>query len=378
MDTLYNRFDPAPIYRAEASDRFSSAAYMAILTGAPLDAIQFAKKALQMDSSKTWAVTNLALGYLYTGQKDSAYQIYTEFKNKYWKNSGYPRISLFDTTRFKEIFLAHIYDLTENYYKKDTVAFAHLKKVNFEDIKMFLNNGEPVSWAAIDKFPEHNRAYYKKEATDLDKPRAEPKPIVQSKSVFNESKENIEPEPNVNATPKGAVLNTSKEVAQSVVHSKPANRQLTRAEKYVLKKIKNTERSDEGVKLAANLTARLEKVYVLDSTNHKIRSALAEGYFYKAWHNLFIKKFKESELSIKRSLFFDDQQYSAYAVLAHAQLLQGKRTEAQKNYTFYLEHSKKGVDEITADFLLFKNARIFHKDMYIIEQMIAERRFKNE
>lgn len=378
LDTLYYRYDPAPIYRAEASDRYSSAAYMAILTGAPSDAIQFAKKAMQIDSSKTWAVTNLALGYLYAGQKDAAYQIYTEFNNKYWKNSGYPRVRPSDTMRFKEIFLAHIYDLTENYYKKDTVAFAHLKKVNFEDIKMFLNNGEPVSLAAIDKFPEPKMAYSKKEETEPDEPRVAPKPIVQSKSVFNESKENIEPETNEKASNKGIVLNESKRNAKPDESSKPANRQLTREEKYLLKKIKNGERSEELVKSAANLMARLEKDYALDTTNNEIRSALAEGYFYKAWHNLFIKDFKESELSIKRSLFFDDQQYSAYAVLAHAQLLQGKEAEAQKNYTFYLEHSKNGADEIESDFLLFKNSNIFHKDMYIIEQMIAERRFKKE
>ena len=149
-------------------------------------------------------------------------------------------------------------------------------------------------------------------------------------------------------------------------------------EKYFLKKIRNGERSDFVVKAAATLMANLEKDYALDTSNIKIRSTLAEGYFYQAWHHLFIKEFKASELSIKRSLFFDDQQYSAYAVLAHAQLLQGKLAEAQKNYTFYLEHSKKGDEEIKSDFLLFKNSNIVHKDMVIIEQMIADRNFKKD
>ena len=71
-----------------------------------------------------------------------------------------------------------------------------------------------------------------------------------------------------------------------------------------------------------------------------------------------------------RSHYLDDKQFNTYAVLAHAQFLRGKLEEAKKNYTFYLEHTKNGIEALKSDFESLKKTDFTNKDFRKIEQFI--------
>jgi tetratricopeptide (TPR) repeat protein len=90
LDTLYNRNDPHPVFRAKAADRYSAAAYMCILLNDSGKAVEYAKKAIETDPSKTWPYSNLALALLLDGQVPKARHLYEQWASRDWRSSGYP------------------------------------------------------------------------------------------------------------------------------------------------------------------------------------------------------------------------------------------------------------------------------------------------
>ena len=324
LDSL-NKHDPDPLYRAESADRYSSAAYMSILTGFPAEALNLVHKAKTMDKTKTWVATNLALAYLYMGKRDSAFKIYSEFKHQLWKNSGYPRVTTTETATFKDKFLEDI-DSIKSYIEQDPKAFSHLKEVDLVAVSVFLKKEEDVLTQAL---------------------------IVESKSV---------------------PTNTEVDFQEPKTMSIMDKRVLTDAEKKLLKQLRNEKNHSKAFKESVDFILNLEKEVIWDTTNVELRFAVAEAYFLKAWHGIFLKKFRESELSAMRSIFLNATQPSFYLILGHTQFFQDKFTAAQNNYSMYLDRATKAAEEIQSDVTLFKQAGIAHKDFSKIERLIENRK----
>ena len=88
---------------------YGSAAWYQIFTHDYAGAISSVKNGQTISPKTTWIVTNLALGYLLKGDWANAENVYTEFQDRSWKNSGFGDTSEHET--FREAFLADLDEL---------------------------------------------------------------------------------------------------------------------------------------------------------------------------------------------------------------------------------------------------------------------------
>ena len=87
-----------------------------VLAKQPVDAILTATIALERCPEKTWIVTNLALGYLYSNQYEAAENVYRQWKDRAWADSGNADPESYHT--FGQAFLADL-----DYLEK--IGFTH-------------------------------------------------------------------------------------------------------------------------------------------------------------------------------------------------------------------------------------------------------------
>ncbi len=111
--------------RSQLAGAYGSLAYYQAANKKFQEAIVSAQEGLRLDSLQTWIVTNLALGYLFSGQTNAAEDVYQKYKNKPWTLDE----------RYKTMREAFLADL-------DALEAQDITTADVEKIRYLLNNAK--------------------------------------------------------------------------------------------------------------------------------------------------------------------------------------------------------------------------------------------